>query len=158
MLNCQANNNFGLGLFLRKVASKPVFSSSGILSFQKLQQGWDFRRSYKSLKTAVVSRPDRTNFLPHTTCLIRSGTPLMWAKKNRWAFLLHSMRQESMVTSLSSKYYTGHMPLLPIPFGSTTIPNWARPISSLLWGPSQLGPAFGLGLPDWAHPVSAHGC
>ena len=54
-------------------ASKLVFPSSGILSVQKRHQGlknkrWDFQRSYKSLKTAVILRPDLTNFLPwHTS-------------------------------------------------------------------------------------------
>ena len=48
-------------------ASKLVCPSSGILSVQKRHQGlknkrWDFQRSYKSLKTAVILRPDLTNF------------------------------------------------------------------------------------------------
>ncbi len=49
--------------------SSIVFLSSGILSVQKRHQGlkikrWDFRWSHKSLKTAVVLRPDWQNFLP----------------------------------------------------------------------------------------------
>ena len=66
MLNYQAKLQTQVGLkFLREVL---LFPSSGILSVQKRHQGlkierWDFRRSYKNLKAAVVLRPDRINFL-----------------------------------------------------------------------------------------------
>ena len=51
---------------LNWLAPKPVFPSLGMLSFQERHQGlknkrWNFRRSYKTLKTAVVLRPDRTS-------------------------------------------------------------------------------------------------
>ena len=54
---------------LNWLSPKPVFPSSDILSVQKRHQGlkikrWDFRRSYKSLKTAVVSSLDWQTFLP----------------------------------------------------------------------------------------------
>ena len=68
MLNYQAKHQTQVGLkFLREVLPKLVFLPSGILSVQKRHQGlkikrWDFRRSYKSLKTAVVIRPDWQNF------------------------------------------------------------------------------------------------
>jgi hypothetical protein len=50
---------------LNSLAPNPVFLSSGILSVLKHHQGlnikrWVFRRSYKSLKTAVVLRPVTT--------------------------------------------------------------------------------------------------
>ena len=68
MLNYQAKLQTQVGLkFLREVLIRQYQSSSGILSVQKRHQGlknkrWDFQRSYKSLKTAVILRPSLTNF------------------------------------------------------------------------------------------------
>ena len=47
---------------LNSLAPKLVCPSSGILSVQKRHQGLNFQRSYKSLKTAVILRPELTNF------------------------------------------------------------------------------------------------
>ena len=68
MLNYQAKLQTQVGLkFLREVLIRQYQSSSGILSVQKRHQGlknkrWDFQRSYKSLKTAVILRQSLTNF------------------------------------------------------------------------------------------------
>ncbi len=75
MLNYQAKHQTQVGLkFLREVLSKLVWVFSAfknVIKVLKVRGGtfaglkikrWDFRRSYKSLKTAVVLRPDWQNF------------------------------------------------------------------------------------------------
>jgi len=84
----------------------------------------------------------------HSTTGSSSSRPMSSADHVR--ALAHDQEDESMVHAnegliLSSDRVSaaGDRPIRPIPFGPTTIPNWACPIWALQLGPSHLGPAFG---------------